>query len=178
MIPFATLLSALPAGQLADWAWLARQLAISHVPSVSAWLALRQLPHGQSAPEPLIAWGDPAFSLVPAAKVAGNSNARDLTLTRSSATATIQYTELPPLPETRVEILAIAAALKANQSDLLLGAMATRDSVIEANRNGALAKKRVIVFATHGLMAGDLPGSNSRPWPWLRHQTIATPWRR
>ena len=42
--------------------------------------------------------------------------------------------------------------------DLILGPQATRESVLEANRSGALAKKRVLAFATHGLLPGDLPG--------------------
>jgi CHAT domain-containing protein len=29
--------------------------------------------------------------------------------------------------------------------------------VLAANKNGSLAKRRVVAFATHGLMAGDLP---------------------
>lgn len=41
--------------------------------------------------------------------------------------------------------------------DLIFGAQATRDSVLKANTSGILAQKKVIAFATHGLMAGDLP---------------------
>ncbi len=42
----------------------------------------------------------------------------------------------------------------------MLGARATRQSVLEASKAGTLAKKRVVVFATHGLLAGDLPNLN------------------
>ena len=34
---------------------------------------------------------------------------------------------------------------------------ATRESVLAASQPGQLARKRVVAFATHGLMAGDLP---------------------
>ena len=55
----------------------------------------------------------------------------------------------------------IAAALKADVTkDLYLGQAATRKSVLQSNQDGILHNKRVIVFATHGLMAGDLPGLN------------------
>jgi CHAT domain-containing protein len=72
--------------------------------------------------------------------------------------AALKYSEIPPLPETRDELQSIAAALKADaRQDLLLGAGATRESVLQASRSGRLGNKRVIAFATHGLMAGDLP---------------------
>ena len=59
----------------------------------------------------------------------------------------------------RQELQAIASALKGDPArDLVFGAQATRESVLEANRSGRLAKKRVLAFATHGLLPGDLPG--------------------
>ena len=45
-------------------------------------------------------------------------------------------------------------------TDLRLGAAATRQSVLDANRSGELERKRVVFFATHGLMAGGLPDLN------------------
>lgn len=140
-LPFAALPTAPPGA--GEPAWLARQLALSQVPSVTAWLALRQLPAARPAPEPLLAWADPAYprpgSVAPGSRRTGAS--------------------LPPLPETRDEAMAIAGALRARpERDLLLGPQATRESVLAASRNGELARRRVVVFATHGLTAGDLPG--------------------
>jgi hypothetical protein len=40
---------------------------------------------------------------------------------------------------------------------LLLDSLATRDSVLSADQSGLLANKQVLAFATHGLMAVDLP---------------------
>jgi hypothetical protein len=66
-----------------------------------------------------------------------------------------RYADVPPLPETRGELLAIATALGADTgTDLILGAKATRRAVLEAN----LLDRRVVAFATHGLMPGELPG--------------------
>jgi CHAT domain-containing protein len=145
-LPFA----ALAARAEGPDAWVAQTWALSQVPSVAAWLALRQLPPARPAPEPLIAWADPAYA------PAGGSDART-TPARSPAGGA--PASLPPLPETRDEAQAIARALKANpERDLLLGPRATRDSVLAASRSGALARKRVVVFATHGLSPGDLPG--------------------
>jgi CHAT domain-containing protein len=63
------------------------------------------------------------------------------------------------LPETRDEILAIAKALGADPAkDVLFGAQATRMAALSTD----LSDRRVIAFATHGLMPGDLPGL-SRP---------------
>ncbi|WP_284619256.1 CHAT domain-containing tetratricopeptide repeat protein [Aquabacterium humicola] len=147
-LPFAALVTgdAAPDGTLP---WLMKRWTIGQVPSVSAWLSLRALPPARPAPEPLIAWGDPAFAL-PGARGAGAS---------TRAGAAFRYGDLPPLPESRDELQGIATSLKADAGrDLLLGAAATRDSVLAASRNGTLARKRVVVFATHGLVSGDLPG--------------------
>ena len=62
---------------------------------------------------------------------------------------------LEPLPDTRDEINAIAMALSANlKKDTFFGAQATRLNVLGAD----LRHRRVVAFATHGLVAGDLPG--------------------
>jgi CHAT domain-containing protein len=171
-VPFATLQTG--AGKRpsdkneGDASWLVRQFSVTQVPSVAAWLALRSLPRSYPAPEPLMAWGDPVFArtAVVAAK-SGATGRREVDVSRgapatsgaAAAASALQYEQLPPLPETRDELLAIATALKANtERDVLLGVQATRDSVLAANRSGVLGRKRVLVFATHGLMAGDLPG--------------------
>lgn len=158
-VPFAALLTTPAATEPRPW--LARQFATSQVPSVAAWLALRQLPPGQPAPEPLLAWADPTYAPEAPARAAGSMGPRQLPAARPAGApaGTLRYADLPPLPETRDEVLAIATALKADAGrDLILGARATRESVIAASRSGQLARKRVVVFATHGLMAGDLPG--------------------
>lgn len=63
--------------------------------------------------------------------------------------------DIPPLPDTRDEIRAIAASLGANpDKDAIYGAEATRDTLKATN----LMDRRVVAFATHGLIPGDLPG--------------------
>ncbi len=171
-LPFAVLQTQPQGGFGAQAPWLIRQTAIAQVPSLSAWLSIKALAQSPSASAPLMAWGDPQFALnTPVTKPSHTASSRALGVTRatltldlsqleSSATATsaIQYADIPPLPDTREELLEIAHALKANaKTDVLLGQHATRESVMDASRKGALASKRVIAFATHGLMAGDLP---------------------
>jgi CHAT domain-containing protein len=55
----------------------------------------------------------------------------------------------------------LARILQADpKRDLVLGADATRASVLKHSASGLMAKKQVLVFATHGLLAGDLPQLN------------------
>lgn len=178
-IPFGVLLTDKPVAGSAVGAasgdtapWLIRQTAITHIPSVSAWMAVRQLARAAPATQALAGWGDPQFRAVSApgqlaAVGASGSVQRNVALDRSPAfaelesatpSAGLRYSDIPPLPETRDELMAIAAALQADPAkDLRLGAAATRASVLQSSQSGELAKKKVLVFATHGLMAGDLP---------------------
>jgi CHAT domain-containing protein/tetratricopeptide (TPR) repeat protein len=179
-IPFAVLQtdrSASNSTPMAQVSWLVKQAAISHVPSVAAWLAMRSNAGSQAssgikrriAEQPLMAWGDPVFKLAsgPVTPAASALSVRNVSLTRANTVidleteeqrSAIRYSNIPELPETRAELLAIAKELGANPAtDLLFGAKATRQSVLAANASGLLAQKRVIAFATHGLIAGDLP---------------------
>jgi CHAT domain-containing protein len=70
----------------------------------------------------------------------------------------IRYSQIPALPETRAEVESIATLLHADlKSDTHFGADATRASVLQSSQSGELANRRVVVFATHGLIPGDLP---------------------
>ncbi len=85
------------------------------------------------------------------------SHTRDDSVTQTERSG-LRYADIPSLPETRDELMAIAGALRANPLvDLHMGAQATKASVLQSNTDGVLARKKVVVFATHGLMAGDLP---------------------
>lgn len=151
-----------PGGQPA---WLVRQVSLSQVPSVGAWLSLRALPRRQLPQQVLIAWGDPVFN--PAQAGGQTGTVRNLAMPAGTDPKDLErdlpdgarlYHGIPALPETRDELQELARALQADpQRDLVLGQQATRESVLQANRSGQLAQRKVVVFATHGLMAGDLP---------------------
>lgn len=153
--------------------WLIRQASVSRVPSLSAWLAIKSMAGAKPAAQALAGWADPAFDVQTAqgAAAPARGSSRSV-LTRAAAPmkqaaadgiaamppAALKYAEIPPLPDTREELQSIAAALQAEAGqDLLLGAGATRASVLLASSSGRLANKRLLAFATHGLMAGDLP---------------------
>src|SRR5262249_28136959 len=61
---------------------------------------------------------------------------------------------LPRLPETADELNAVAATLAASPSDIFLRAAASETNV----KRASLADYRVVYFATHGLVAGDVKG--------------------
>jgi CHAT domain-containing protein len=144
--------------------WLIRDMAVSHVSSPNAWAALKQLGQTPSGTKPLMAWGDPSFAL----NTASNSDKHAVrsVLTQRSARGDLEknvvdpmrYSTLPPLPETKDEVLALAKVLNANNAtDIFLGHEATRESVLKASENNSLSERQIIVFATHGLLPGDLP---------------------
>lgn len=165
-LPFAVLqTSAKRNGAQRDW--LIQKASLTQVPSVSSWLSLRGLTRRKLPDQPLMAWGDPVFD--PASNRGngnGNGIVRKVNFTRAAKrdieaeeiNGAKMYHSMPALPETREELNDLAKALRADTTnDLIMGDKATRESVLKANSSGQLSNKKVIVFATHGLMAGDLP---------------------
>jgi CHAT domain-containing protein len=65
-----------------------------------------------------------------------------------------EIAKLIPLPDTRRELVAIASRVGEGQSLLFLGPAASERAVEEVDATDF----RVVVFATHALMAGELPG--------------------
>ncbi|MDH0864490.1 CHAT domain-containing protein [Mitsuaria sp. GD03876] len=148
-------------------AWLLRQQAVVQLPSGASLQALRRAAAPAQAPKALLGFGDPAFDRAggTATATAASTSAKTArhllapTPTRGSgrydAQLGFRYADIPPLPETRAELLTIARALGADPAvDLRLGAAATRSAVLAT----PLADRRVLAFATHGLMPGELPG--------------------
>lgn len=163
-LPLAALVTAPPEPNAAP-AWLVRQMAVTQLPSPSALQALRRVAQPQAADKAFMGFGDPLFKLAkgkaaaPAPKRSAQPQLLGASLpvdaTRYDAEWGFRYADVPPLPETRTELQAIANALGANpKTDLVFGAKATRRAVIDAK----LADRRVVAFATHGLMPGELPG--------------------
>jgi len=142
--------------------WLIRQASVSQLPSVSTLVTLRSLPAPAAGRRAFAGFGDPRFSATVAA--AGSGGMRGFRL-RSLAVGTVdaqgsqvasnQLRNLSPLPDTADEIRDIAALLKADAAkDVYLDLRAAETNVKLAD----LARTRVLVFATHGLVPGDLNG--------------------
>ena len=71
-----------------------------------------------------------------------------------------------PLPETADELCAVARDLHADLGEIRLGARATEREVKRLSETGQLAQYRIVHFATHGALAGQVAG-NSRARPHL-----------
>ena len=145
--------------------WLMRKLAIAQLPSVTSLASLRQLPAASEERLPFIGFGDPYFSQEQAAqaeKPATNSavamrgvplKLRNVPNTRSVDSAELAL--LPRLPDTAQEIREIAKTLGAVAArDVFLQRAASEKSVFETD----LSNRRVVMFATHGLIPGELNG--------------------
>jgi CHAT domain-containing protein len=145
--------------------WLARSHAVTVVPSVTAMVTLRAFPAGATSRRAFIGFGDPYFSVEQASRAA-----RREAIQRSSADdhtgfslrnlgfdrlASARLGTLPRLPDTRAEILDIARVLEADLArDVFLGERANEKNATTTD----LAAYRVVAFATHGLLPGDLDG--------------------
>jgi len=154
--------------------WLIQRHAVSQITSASSWMVLRDVDHQRRGNEVLLAWGDPLFAGTAAAAPSAAPVRAALPGRGSDALrvgAGFRYEQIPPLPETRDELVSIAQTLGANLNrDLLLGQAADRESVLAANRSGALGRRRVLAFATHGLIPGDLPDLSQPALAMARHQ--------
>jgi CHAT domain-containing protein len=66
--------------------------------------------------------------------------------------------KLAPLPNTADELRAMARSLEAADGDIVLGRAAAEATVKTMSARGQLAQYRVVAFATHGLVAGEIKG--------------------
>ncbi|MBK9349221.1 MAG: CHAT domain-containing protein [Sulfuritalea sp.] len=153
----------MPYTNYADIPWLIRQTAITQLPSVNALVVLRKLPAGSTERTPFVGFGDPQFgkeqvATASARKLRNATIERVLTGSGSDPKASVDwlnYSAIPPLPDTRDEILSIAETLKADISkDVFLGAQASKANVKRLD----LSRRRIVAFATHGLLPNEFPG--------------------
>jgi CHAT domain-containing protein len=145
--------------------FLVRDVALVQLPSVAALGSLRALPPGNPGRRQFVGFGDPWFNRAEAAEAqqqktiaVASLDMRGVHLRAAPATAGLAsatLAALPRLPDTAAEVRDVAVALKADpQQDLFLGAAANENRV----RSMKLDDRRVIMFATHGLVPGDLDG--------------------
>jgi CHAT domain-containing protein len=147
-LPFSVLTTAPSApNDYVQAPWLARRIAISSPPSVRAFLDMRAASARPSAPLPLLAVANPIFA------GAGEGLGQLAAACRGAgAVPSAMIRALAPLPETADEARRVAATLGAGTDSLLLGAEATAGNF----RARDLASYRVLYFATHGLLPGEL----------------------
>jgi CHAT domain-containing protein/tetratricopeptide (TPR) repeat protein len=143
---------------LRNAAWLIRDHALSVLPSVPSLNALRKLPGDKSAFRPFFGAGDPILQGPDPAErqrsVARRGAPRPASFYRNGLADIRALRELAPLPDTADELRTIAKVLGAPPDAIYLGKAASETQVKAA----ALREYRVIQFATHALVAGDLSG--------------------
>lgn len=126
--------------------WLVERSAVSVVPSARTLVDLRRGEKGARAPKAFAGFGD--FKAADPRLVAGQIATRagrcidDLKALNA----------MPPLPETAQEVTTIGHMLANGDEQLFLGDAFTQKAVMAA----PLADYRVLYFATHGLLAGEL----------------------
>jgi CHAT domain-containing protein len=149
--------------------WLARTHAVSAVPSAAALRTLRQLPPGRGDRQKMVGFGDPIFAVdqldhdeapAPLQVASASASTRGAPLRRRNSpvldgvdSASLEM--LPRLPDTALELDSIARALDVDpQMALFLGKAANEQAVKDMD----LSSIKLLVFATHGLVPGELDG--------------------
>ena len=153
-LPPAVLVRDRPADDIGDAevAWLVRDMAVSVLPSIGSLEKLRSVAPASAAPFPFLGVGDPAFP--PAPSQGGDRLWSAAGECRGDQGVDPQFLRgVPPLPETREELEAIASSLAAGGESFLLSEHATEADV----RSADLGQYRTIAFATHGLLPNELP---------------------
>lgn len=152
----------------AEASWLMKRFAISVLPSIGSLQALRSLPRTAQAGKSMIGFADPVFSADAERKAAAAKSQQAEARSQRDAAKTRAYTDywrgaglnrdtlaqaLPRLEDTADEVKAVATNL-GTAADIYLRANATEAAVKKAR----LADYRIVYFATHGLVAGDVKG--------------------
>lgn len=141
-------------------AWLLKRQAISVLPSVSSFKELRNLARHDSSAKPLVGFGNPTFhpgttpNGAPARKFTAATRSYSdywsgLEINREALASGLQ-----PLPATADELKAVAADVGAPVNDVYLGPNASETTV----KKLPLSNYRIVYFATHALVAGDVKG--------------------
>lgn len=180
-LPFHVLLTETPANDKSI-AWLVRGHALTVLPAVSSLKALRRVARPSAATKPMIGFGDPLLDgpdgryanlaklardkqrcpQISETRMASKSDLRGVVATIAMRGGLAEVAEIkaaPPLPETSDELCAVARYLKADVREMRLGTRATEREIKALSATGLLASFRILHFATHGALAGQLNGT-------------------
>jgi len=166
--------------------WLAQDHAITVLPAVSSLKALRELAKQSHASEAYIGFGNPLLSgepdkypedaaaaaeaqaarcppetPQPVALASGRGGVRAMKVSQGPVANTERIRMQQPLPETAQELCEVAGKLGVDPaSHLYLGARASEAEVKRLSDEGTLAKYKIVHFATHGFVAGQLSAAS------------------
>ena len=136
--------------------WLIRKYAVTVLPSIASLKILRGEKSAVAALKPMIGFGDPVFDRT--TRTIGRPKEaalnRSLTSFYRGVTADTKALAdaLRPLPETADELRAVAKILGASSEDIQLEEAASVTTV----KTHPLSNYRVVYFATHALVAGEV----------------------
>lgn len=146
-----------------DWPWLIRDRAVSQLPAASSLSTLRRMKAGAASRLAFAGFGDPDFAGTGRTDASSRRGVRAVPFASNVKTRAlpgeeapkVDYSQISPLPDTRDEILSLAHALGADtKRDVFLGPDASKQKVLTSD----LAHRKVVAFATHGLLSGEYPG--------------------
>jgi CHAT domain-containing protein len=148
-----------------DVAWLMQRHAVTVLPSVGSLKVLRGQANPNRAPRALVGFADPVFGVEQQVSEARRAKRKQTPL--AARTTTRSYGDywkgaeidrsklvLAQLPDTAEELRTVAERLGVPDSDIHLGRAASEATV----KSLPLADYRIVYFATHGLVAGDIKG--------------------
>lgn len=183
-LPFQVLIMRPPRGNdMRSFAWLAREHPITMLPAPSSLKSLRRIGRPSRAPLPMIGFGNPLLEGPDAryaelAKLARDTQkcpdnrwrrrsstvaelrrSVDEVTTRGGFADPAHLKHQTPLPETADELCAVARDVRADLRDMRLGTRATEREVKSMSARGELSRFRIVHFATHGTLAGQLSGA-------------------
>ena len=159
-LPFALLIDSEPkSDRYSEASWLVNRVAISHSPSLNTFYSQRTIAPAKKPIKPLLAFGNPSLSGFDVQKDEKNASNSPLSALASScrkvgpASADL-IRSLAPLPETEQELKTVGKILSTSNSPSILY---SKDLATEENlRKQSLNDYKVLYFATHGLLPGEL----------------------
>ena len=152
--------------------WLIKKVSITRIPSVSALATLRSLPDAGGNRKPFVGFGDPIFNLAQLSEVKKSGGLRSAKggfklrvrgirkiekkgAQKKVEKVSIKISDLSRLPDTADEIISIAGVMGADmKEDVFLNRRATETHVKTID----LLNRKIIAFASHGLIPMDLDG--------------------
>jgi CHAT domain-containing protein len=152
-LPPHVLITGDPAGKTPQNAdWLIKSVAVTILPTVYSLKLLRKTRSTKAPQKPMRAYA--AISYSPREVISNSAvEQRELSQLFSEGVAvTDLLAQASPLPATGPEVLAVMSTLGGSEDDIISGRMATETNVKEAD----LSDYRVLYFATHGLLAGEV----------------------
>jgi CHAT domain-containing protein len=156
-LPFSLLVETAPTNQrYADASWLIKRLAISNEPSLRSFYLQRTTTAQTQPTKSLLAFGNPRLQGKSEKKASSSTLSALATSCRQDGPASGDLIRsLAPLPETEDELKVVNRVLSAknkNGSVVHTSDAATEDKL----RSESLGDYRVLYFATHGLLPGEL----------------------